>query len=147
MVEVISECLTTQTARIAFRNQKDAIAAEKSKALWLLETALAPDNNIEASHPQLKARKRADFPDHEPKENTRLFCQIPWPRDPQVTKEQLEDEFFNHFARFGVLEYVHTITDNHNRLSHGFVTYLEEKSAQRALQESNLRYRAILARP
>ena len=146
MEEVVSESLTTQTAQIAFKNQNDAIAAEKPKDLWLLETVLTPDNDTEASRLQSKPRKRAHSPEAEPKENTRIFCQISWSKDPQVTKEQLEEEFFNYFAYFGVLEFVHTIKDNHNRLSHGFVKCLDKRSAQRALQKSNLRYRAIPAR-
>ena len=95
---------TYETARIAFKNRKDAITAEKSKDLWLLETVLTPDNDTEASHPNSKSRKRAHSPEAEPRENTRIFCQIPWPKGPQVTKEQLEEEFFNHFAHLGVLE-------------------------------------------
>ena len=131
--------------RIAFKNQEDATVAEKPKDLWLLETALTPDNNIEASRLQSKSRKRAHSPEPESRENTCIFCQIPWPKDPQVTKEQHEKEFFNHFAHLGVLEYVHTIKDKHKRLAHGFVKYLEERSAQGALQKSDLRYRAIPA--
>ena len=56
MVEVISESPTTQTARITFKNQKDATVAERSKDLWLLENALAPDNDRMPTSPQ-KSRK------------------------------------------------------------------------------------------
>ena len=73
MVKIISESLTTQTARIAFKYQEDATEAEKSKDLWLLETTLMPDNDIETSHPQTKPRKRAHSPESEPREKTRIF--------------------------------------------------------------------------
>ena len=95
----------------------------------------------------LKPRKRIHAPEPETKDQTRIFCQIPWTKDQKVTQEQLEEEFFYHFAHFGTLEYVHTIKDKQDRHSHGFVKYLEEESAQEALQKSNIRYRVIPARP
>ena len=63
----------------------------------------------------------------------------------EVPEKEQEELFFNHFAQFGIMEYCRTIRHRQDRLSHGYVKYYHEESARRALQQSDVRYRAIAA--
>ena len=145
-VEVLSENMTTQTTRIKFKTLEGAAGAERNKDLWLLEATLNSKAEQGTAKPQrTTTRKRTHSPDVEPR---RLFCQIPWAKGPPGrATEQIEEEFFRHFAQFGTLEYINTLKDKSDRLSHGYVKYVEAHSAQEALLRSDLKYRAILARP
>ena len=145
-VEVLSKNMTTQTTRIKFKTLDGAAGAERNKDLWLLEATLNSKVEQGTVKPQrTTTRKRTHSPDIE---SRRLFCQLPWAKGPSArTPEQIEEEFFRHFAQFGTLEYVNTLRDKSDRLSHGYVKYVEAQSAQEALAKSDLKYRAILARP
>ena len=142
MVQITAESLTTQTAKLTFKNNQDAEVAEQYKDLWLLENSLdikptserisnsPPPRPMSQVHVVKRKRQRSPEPTQVP-EKTRLFCQIPWSRiegnkDLTTTEKEREEVFFNHFAQFGIMEYYHTIRDRQDRLSHGFVKYHHE---------------------
>ena len=57
-----------------------------------------------------------------------------------LAEQEVEDAFFRYFARFGEMEYCYTTRDARHQLSHGFVSYHNQRDASRVLREAKARY-------
>lgn len=73
---------------------------------------------------------------------TRLFCILPRDGSPQ----EIEDEFFEHFSRFGSMNYYEVVKNQDGILAFGYVQYYSHEDATEALHKSDNIYKAIYSK-
>lgn len=121
----------SQVHKVSYKNKEEKQTPVAHEIRTQIFTPSKMNNNIKNN-----IKRRPD------ESTTRIFCMLPWNEDPEL----IEEEFFNHFSQFGLMNYHETVKDNKGRLSYGFIQYYNPKDTVKAIEDSDPKYGAKYAR-
>lgn len=99
------------------------------------KTVIEPKTTPNMSHYKIPRRQPSES-------STRVFCILPRIGNPK----DVEEKFFRHFEKFGLMNYYEVVEDKEGKLAYGYVQYYTAKDARLAINNSHPQYGARYAR-